>query len=106
MYPLVLHKNLTPEKWSEFGTTKQILMIGNEINRAINLKDEKDIKDCLERAFELTDLTIECQKGNLRKELLRWREALGEAYLNIKTDLKLLLDVLITLDAGAYNMLC
>lgn len=105
MYPLVLHKNLTPEKWSKFRKSQQILMIGNELNRAINLKNKKDISSCLERALELIDLTVECQKGNFRKELLRFREILGESYLNLKTDLEKLLDVLITLDGEAYSML-
>ena len=38
------------------------------------------ITETLERAMELTDLTIETTSGNFRKELLRWREMLSLAY--------------------------
>lgn len=85
MYALKLHKNLTVEKWSKYTRDQQVLMIANEMNRLINgLKDGLEqvaLIECMERLFELLDLTIDLQKGNLRKELLRWREVFAENYL-------------------------
>lgn len=86
MYDLVLHKNLNPAVWSTYSFDRQILMIANEVNRFINgVKSELDavsLRECLERAFELCDLTIACQTGSRRKELLRWRELFGAYYLD------------------------
>lgn len=92
MYRLKLHKTLTPEKWSKYPTDQQILMIANEVNRLSNgIKmslSKEDLQSCIERVFELTDMTIECHKGSLRKELLRWREIFSKLYLLSKTQLK------------------
>ena len=41
MYPLKLHKTLTPEKWHKFGDARQILMIACEINRALSINSAK-----------------------------------------------------------------
>ncbi len=84
MYPLVLHKTMTIERWANFPIHKRILMIGNEIQRLqdfvkMNAR-ENVITETLERAMELTDLTIETTSGNFRKELLRWREMLSLTY--------------------------
>ena len=60
MYPLIHHKNLTLEKWSKYTLGQQVLMIGNELNRATNLLKNNmipEVKNCYERAMELTDLT-------------------------------------------------
>lgn len=68
-------------------------MIGNEIQRLSDFikmdSQENVITETLERAMELTDLTIETTSGNFRKELLRWREMLSLAYHekdNLKDD--------------------
>lgn len=85
MYALKLHKTLTSEKWSKYSRDQQVLMIANEMNRLIsgtkNGLEQAALIECMERLFELTDLTIDSQKGNLRKELLRWREIFAENYL-------------------------
>ena len=85
MYPLLLHPSLTTEKWSGYSLDQQLLMIGNEINRLINGikagQNESERRSTIERAFELTDLTISCQKGSLQKELLLWRDVLATLYL-------------------------
>lgn len=105
MYKLKYHKDLSPEKWSKFTPTQQILMIGNELNRAKNwlIKDDtKEANNCYERAFELLDLTIAMDyRRNLVKELLRAREVLAILYLgkNKKKNIKLnnlLLDALLS----------
>lgn len=108
MYHLVLHKNLTPQKWSKFTTDQQLFMIGNELNRALNLSNQKDKVSCFERAFELVDLTISCQKENLRRELLRWRELLAETYLKKKISQKRLQNLfkaLLYLNKKTYSLL-
>lgn len=84
MYPLILHKTMTMERWANYPIYKRILMIGNEMQRLQhNIEHGNNqvlITETLERTMELTDLTIETTNGNLRKELLRWREMLSLAY--------------------------
>ena len=60
MYPLIHHKNLTIEKWCGYNRGQQVLMIGSELNQAKNLLEQgmlAEVKNCYERAMELTDLT-------------------------------------------------
>jgi len=111
MYKLKFHKDLNPEKWSKFSPTQQILMIGNELNRAKNwlIKDDtKEVNNCYERAFELLDLTIAMNyRKNLVKELLRAREVLAILYLGKKKNIKLnnlLFDVLLSLKSQKQNL--
>jgi hypothetical protein len=62
MYPLKQHTGLTPEKWASYSKTQQVLMISNELNRALNCLEGNFITDdekCYERAMELTDLTMD-----------------------------------------------
>jgi len=86
------HASLTPERWSAFGLDQQILMIGNEMNRATRLIQREDRPGLLlayERVLRLVDLTIEVQKSyGLRRELLRWRDLVAEIYVdpNLATD--------------------
>ncbi len=78
------HKNLTQEKWTRYSLKQQMLMIGSELSRLSHLKDNASQNNCLERAFELIDLTIDDSKlGAGRKELLRLREALRQEYKGI-----------------------
>ncbi len=85
MYPLLLHKHLNTQKWATYPFDRQILMIANEVNRYMNGMrsdlDEASQQECLERIFELCDLTIACQTGSRRKELSRWRELVGGYYV-------------------------
>ncbi len=84
MYDLILHKHLHREKWMSYTFDRQILMIANEVNRYMNgVKsglDEASQRECLERIFELCDLTISCQDGGRRRELARFREIIGSYY--------------------------
>lgn len=109
MYKLKFHKDLSPEKWSKFTPAQQILMIGNELNRAKNwlIKDDvKEADNCYERAFELLDLTIAMNyRRNFVKELLRAREVLSILYLSKDKKMKkklnnLLLDALLSLKSS------
>lgn len=89
MYTLTLHKTLTLEKWKNFKFDKQIVMVANEIQRYINISgmetSREAAQNCLERAFELLDLTIAYQNGNARKELLRLRDIFAEEYTQKNT---------------------
>ena|SRR3989338_4165352 len=85
MYKLKLHKTLTEEKWKKYPKAQQLLMVANELNRLINGQKAgqnlSELQACMERIFELFDLTVACQKGYLQKELLRWRELFAANYL-------------------------
>ena len=108
MYPLIYHKNMTPEKWFAYPRFQQLLMIAHELNRAQNALLKKDTENAVhawERAFELTDLTVADKKNNrFLKELLRFREMLGEAFVTRNADLnRSLMHALITFDPAAYK---
>jgi hypothetical protein len=79
------HASLTAGRWSAFSLDQQILMIGNEMNRASRLvlaADRASLALAYERVLRLVDLTVEVQSGrNLRRELLRWRDLIAELYL-------------------------
>ena len=112
MYPLIHHKNLTLDKWSKYTRGQQILMIGNELNRVNNLlKNDMiaEVKNCYERAMELTDLTSADikWKGQL-KELRRFREVLAELYCSEQGNIELNINLykcLIEMIPEAYDML-
>lgn len=92
MYPLKLHPSLTPKKWSKYSTDRQIFMIANEFNRLMNgIRDFLPfdaLRETIERAFELLDLTISSQEGFFRYELLRFREIFGNFYLLSREELQ------------------
>jgi hypothetical protein len=79
------HASLSPERWSAFSRDQQILMIGNEMNRAtrlLRLTDRPGLLLSYERVLRLVDLTVEVQTGyGLRRELLRWRDLIAEMYI-------------------------
>lgn len=79
------HKELTLEKWQKLPKHIQILNIGAEISRLQswqNIKERKKSKECVERAMELLNLTLEDKRWkNKRRDLLRMKEALGYFYL-------------------------
>src|SRR3954471_13307195 len=80
------HASLSPERWAAFSRDQQILMIGNEMNRAIRLirlADRPGLLLAYERVLRLVDLTGEVQTGyGLRRELLRWRDLVAEMYVS------------------------
>jgi hypothetical protein len=79
------HAGLGPERWATFPLDRQILMIGNELNRAGKLfapADRERLRDSLERVLALTDLTVAVhERPTLRRELLRWRDLIGALYV-------------------------
>ncbi|MCK4859509.1 MAG: hypothetical protein KAS87_03005 [Candidatus Omnitrophica bacterium] len=80
------HKTLTPEKWQGFSKEDQILNIAAEFSRAKNGlidNDEKQVLNCLDRAFELLDLTINDSRWRRGlNELLRLRDVLAQFYIS------------------------
>lgn len=83
---------LTLERWASFTLDQQILMIGNEMNRAGKLGNADDRERraaAYERALYLTDLTIAINKApGLRRELLRWRDLAAQLFLGPEPDPK------------------
>jgi len=79
------HAGLTLERWKSFTLDQQILMIGNEMNRAGNLRRPDDGErraSAYERVLYLTDLTIQAHtRHGLRRELLRWRDLAAQLFL-------------------------
>ncbi len=112
MYPLKFHPHLTVARWKKFGLSRNLLMVATEFSRCKNALlrgDEREVRESLERAFELFDLTVEIvEKGNLLRELLRFREVMGEFYLKErkeKEEVEKLLKTLVSLNKEAFNAL-
>jgi hypothetical protein len=84
------HASLTPERWATFSLDQQILMIGNEMNRAMRQmrpEDREHLALSYERILRLTDLTVEVNpRQTLRRELLRWRDLIAELYIRPASD--------------------
>ena len=85
------HKNLALERWQKFPKETQILNIAAEFSRAKNWlikKDEEKVLNCLDRSFELIDLTVNDFKWKKSlKELLRFRDVLAGFYIKKNKDL-------------------
>jgi hypothetical protein len=84
------HSSLSPERWAGFGLDQQILMIGNEMNRAAKLMRPEDwpgLERAYERVLRLVDLTVEVQqRAGLRRELLRWRDLIAALYIGARPE--------------------
>ncbi len=83
------HPTLTVERWRSFSWDKRLLNVGSELIRArmaVKKKDEEARSGAFARALELTDLTVESgmegKTPGFLHELLRFREVLGDFYLN------------------------
>ena len=80
------HAGMSPERWARFDLDRQILMIGNEMNRATRLfgADElASLRRTYERVLRLVDLTIATRpRRGLRRELLRWRDLIAALYIS------------------------
>jgi hypothetical protein len=78
------HSELTLERWGRFSLDQQILMIGNEMNRATKLMgaaDQERRQACYERALQLTDLTLGLAHGpSLGRELGIWRGVIADLH--------------------------
>lgn len=109
-----LGRGLTIEKWRTLGRQKQMLNIASELTRAKNLILENQPKlaqQSLERVFELVDLTVENEQPGTShsfiRELLRFRESLGELYLKPdgnEEELRNLLKGFLDLNSETHNL--
>ncbi len=72
------HASLSAQRWASFSFHEQVLMIGNEMNRAAKFlapSDGERLRACYERILTLVDLTVQVQdRPSRRRELLRWRD--------------------------------
>lgn len=111
---LKFHPSLTVERWRKMSWEKRLLNILSELCRAKNWIKENHNEYAnlsIERALELTDLTIESGLGNksqfFLKELLRWREMLAGFYVMPSKnyqDFLILLKGFIDLDPAIHNL--
>ncbi|MBI3263169.1 MAG: hypothetical protein HYZ58_08455 [Acidobacteria bacterium] len=87
------HAGLSAERWSQFSFDDQILMIGNEMNRAMHLLEAdklEHVRRCYERVLQLTDLTVATATSrSRRRETLRWRELIAALYVDDRPSLQI-----------------
>lgn len=86
------HASLSPQRWARFSFDEQVLMIGNEMNRAAKLlapSDRERLRASYERILALVDLTVQVQDcSSRRRELLRWRDLVAEMLIGESSDAK------------------
>ncbi|MBI4476119.1 MAG: hypothetical protein HY654_03040 [Acidobacteria bacterium] len=86
------HARLTSARWSEFSFDDQILMIGNEMNRAMHLLESNSwdhARRSYERVLQLVDLTVGTTTSrSRRREAVRWRELVASLYLEDRPSLE------------------
>ncbi len=79
------HRGLSLERWRSYPFSTQVLMIGNEMNRASAMlggQAIEQVRGCLERVLQLTDLSVAAAASRARRrELLRWRDLVAAEYL-------------------------
>ncbi len=108
---LKYHKNLDKAKWLSFSIERRILMIVTEFVRAknwIEKEDFEEVKYCYERALGLLDLTLTTVKGNLLRELCRFREILAGSYWERRFNKEInqkLYNTLLSLNKNSFNLL-
>ena len=82
----MMHKDLAAGRWQELSLAEQMAHIGSEVSRAVSwkAKNRPDQSRCaLERALELTDLTLAGLKDGPRlKEIARSREVLVDYFMD------------------------
>ena len=108
------HKTLTLERWQSFGLDKMFLNIISELIRVKSLAKERNLpfaNQSLERALELTDLTIQAKPQSpsvfFLKELLRWRDVLAEYYISDEKNEAEIIQIIktfLSLNSSAYNL--
>lgn len=86
------HDGLTAARWSQFSFDDQILMIANEMNRAMHLLESETwdhVHRCYERILQLVDLTVAGTPSKTRRrEALRWRELIASLYVDDRPSLQ------------------
>jgi hypothetical protein len=108
------HQSLTPEKWKAMTLDRRMLNIASDLSRAkswMGRGDNRLVNESIERAMELTDLTIETgfegQSTHLRREFLRFREAVAQCYISEpkdKEEFGILLKAFLNLNPQVSNL--
>lgn len=83
---ILIHKDLTLERWFKFSLFEQLANVGCDIERTIQWKKNGNLdysQKAFERALELLSLTIldPKNKKGARRELYRVREALLDYFI-------------------------
>ena len=80
-----IHKDLANGRWFDLSLIEQMANIGSEVGRTIKWKNKGSQKSsslALDRALELSDLTIDDPKNvDSLKEITRMREVLVDYFL-------------------------
>ena len=74
------HKNLDLKKWQSFSKEEQISNIAAELSRTKNWlakNDKQEVLNCLNRVFELIDLTIQDTRWLIPAPPRRFTEGYG-----------------------------
>jgi hypothetical protein len=86
----IQHAGLSADRWARFTFDQQVLMIGNEMNRAAKLlapSDGERLRACYERVLALVDLTVQVEeRPSRRRELLRWRDLIASMLISETAD--------------------
>ncbi len=81
------HKDLAAGRWSQLSFLEQMANIGSEVERALNWRKKKNTnyaQKAFERALELIDLTLDCDKNYAHlKEIARMREAIVDYFSGV-----------------------
>ncbi len=104
----VWHPHLR-SRLNDFPIDKQLLLAGNELNRARNLKSDKtEYCNALERSMEILDMITDGTQpmtGSLRKELRRFREMIAQEYVNPTFHIDGLNRIFLQLNPKIWNVL-
>jgi len=68
------HQELANGRWAKMPFRLQMGNIGSEVSRSLNAKNEKRMNSAIDRALELFDLSLACNRGARLRELCRARE--------------------------------
>ncbi len=84
------HASLSTERWRRFTFAQQILSIAAEMERAalsISRARSDAVHASYERVLRMADLSIQCaDRRSRRRELLIWRDLIGQLYLEPELD--------------------
>ncbi|MBR0403252.1 hypothetical protein IJI55_01740 [Candidatus Saccharibacteria bacterium] len=79
------HTESASGKWAKMPVSLQMGNIGSEVSRALKWQEKGKLprRDaCIDRALELFDLSITCNKGPKLKEFCRAREEFCDYFFN------------------------
>ena len=83
-------QTLTLERWSRFGLDQQIMLIANEMHRGLHSmspEQRPSLQLVYERVLHMLGLTVQGRlRRNERREIQRWKEAVGQLYLGAQPD--------------------